>query len=67
MSNKTTNILITGAAGSGGSYMLEHLVASSPHKNYFALVRNNSSLNTNNLSKILNSVENNNNFELLQK
>lgn len=40
MSQPRLKILVTGAAGSAGSYMLEHLVASEPWNDYVALVRN---------------------------
>ena len=52
MSNLRQKILVTGAAGSGGSYLLEHLISIKSDSYFFALARNESSLKNQNLKAI---------------
>ncbi|MGZ3692537.1 MAG: GDP-mannose 4,6-dehydratase, partial [Pseudobdellovibrio sp.] len=57
MLNPKPKILVTGGAGSGGSYMLEYLVKCHPSADYTALARNEASLKNKNLEGIKNSIQ----------
>lgn len=57
MNNDIQRVLVTGGAGSGGSYMLEHLLARQPKNNYFVIARNQKSLQTGNLKAIQDKVQ----------
>ena len=53
MSKQPQKILITGGAGAGGSYMIEHLIRQNPTDKIYALVRNEASLARGHINKSL--------------
>lgn len=57
MNQDIKRVLVTGGAGSGGSYMLEHLLARHPQNNYFVIARNQNSLKSGNLKAIQDKVQ----------
>jgi GDP-4-dehydro-6-deoxy-D-mannose reductase len=57
MNQDVQRVLVTGGAGSGGSYMLEHLSARHPNYQLFTIARNQDSLKAGNLKSIESKVK----------